>query len=67
MKKNSILTLVNVSKTYNQEMHAKDAVAAVNFSIPKNDFCVIMGGSGSGKTTLLNPDIGLVRNYISRM
>lgn len=52
--KKSILTLVNVSKTYNQEMNAKDAVAAVNFSIPQNDFCAIMGGSGSGKTTLLN-------------
>lgn len=54
MIENNILKLINVSKLYNQKSNATTALDSVSFTIPRNDFCAIMGGSGSGKSTLLN-------------
>lgn len=48
MIENNILKLINVSKLYNQKSNATTALDSVSFTIPRNDFCAIMGGSGSG-------------------
>jgi len=49
-----IITLKNLSKTYNPQTLPVDAVKNVNLSIAQGEFTAIVGASGSGKTTLLN-------------
>ena len=49
-----LLELKNISKIYGKGEFATKALADVNLTINKGDFCAIMGPSGSGKSTLLN-------------
>ncbi len=50
----SILTVRNLSKTYNTGKVSYDALSDIDLTIHKGEFVGIMGPSGSGKSTLLN-------------
>lgn len=50
----SLLQLINVSKTYQLDSVAVNALKEVNLTIKKGEFAAIMGPSGSGKSTLMN-------------
>ncbi|HHQ2480899.1 TPA: ABC transporter ATP-binding protein [Bacillus cereus] len=50
----SILTVRNLSKTYNTGKVSYKALSDIDLTIHKGEFVGIMGPSGSGKTTLLN-------------
>jgi nitrate/nitrite transport system ATP-binding protein len=52
----SILSLKNVSKTYDGEVVLND----INLDIEENEFVAIVGFSGSGKTTLISLLAGLI-------
>lgn len=49
-----ILELKNIFKIYGKGDSETKALAGVDLTIEKGDFCAIMGPSGSGKSTLLN-------------
>lgn len=49
-----ILELKNITKIYGKGDSETKALAGVDLTIEKGDFCAIMGPSGSGKSTLLN-------------
>lgn len=53
MMKNTILSTVNVCKTYGTGSEQHHAIKNLNLEIYENDFTIIMGSSGSGKSTLL--------------
>ena len=55
----SIVTVVNLKRTYVQGDHEVKALDGVDLTIKKGEFTVLMGPSGSGKTTLLNMIGGL--------
>jgi putative ABC transport system ATP-binding protein len=59
MKKNSILTVENLTKTFKSGDHDLTVLHSVGFSIEKGISCAIVGPSGSGKTTLLGLCAGL--------
>ena len=50
----NLLTLTNISKSYQQGNTQNQVLKEVNLSISKGEFCAIMGPSGSGKSTLMN-------------
>ena len=49
-----MITLQNVSKTYNTGKIKFTALNGVNLKVEKGEFTCIMGPSGSGKSTLMN-------------
>ena len=57
MKKEIIVSLNNVSFSYNSVPIVKD----ITFSIEQNDFLGIIGPNGGGKTTLLKILLGLIK------
>ena len=50
----SFIEFKNVCKTYKMGEVSIDALKNADFSIEKEEVCVIVGASGAGKTTLLN-------------
>ena len=56
---NSILTVSNLSKTYQSGTKELTVLSDINFSIQEGDKFSIVGSSGSGKTTLLGLCAGL--------
>ena len=53
--RNEVVVKVDgVTKTYQRDSIAVNALAGVDLEIRKGDFAVLVGPSGSGKTTLLN-------------
>ncbi len=57
----SILDIINLSKTYRSGERTLKVLDEVNFTIKRGDTCAIVGPSGSGKTTLLGLCAGLDR------
>ncbi|WP_024870152.1 ABC transporter ATP-binding protein [Pseudoxanthomonas suwonensis] len=55
----SLVTLRNVTKTYQRGPEKVQVLHGIDLEIPKGDFVALMGPSGSGKTTLLNLIAGL--------
>jgi len=53
-KKQPVLELSNVWKTYNRGKIPVHALKGINLKIYPGDFAVILGKSGSGKSTLMN-------------
>ncbi len=56
---NVVVRLEGVTKTYQHDSVAVNAVSGIDLEIRKGDFAVLVGPSGSGKTTLLNMIGGL--------
>ena len=54
MKKNDVISLKNVWKTYKMGETTLDAAKKINIDIKKGEFVVILGPSGSGKSTIMN-------------
>ena len=54
-----VVRLEGVTKTYQRDSIAVNALAGVDLEIRRGDFAVLVGPSGSGKTTLLNMIGGL--------
>ena len=54
-----VVRLEQVTKTYQRDSVAVNALAGIDLEIRKGDFAVLVGPSGSGKTTLLNMIGGL--------
>jgi len=50
----ALVTLRNVTKTYQRGPEKVQVLHGIDLDIPKGDFVALMGPSGSGKTTLLN-------------
>ena len=70
MKKETILTAKDLSKTYSNESVQQHVLKNLNLSIYRGDFTVIMGNSGSGKSTLLyslsgmdRPTLGTIKYF----
>ena len=57
----SILEVINLSKTYRSGERSLTVLDNINFTITAGDTCSIVGPSGSGKTTLLGLCAGLDR------
>jgi putative ABC transport system ATP-binding protein len=55
----SILTIRNVSKTYQSAGHSLTVLSQINFDVEAGSAVAILGPSGSGKTTLLGLCAGL--------
>jgi len=51
---NSYIQFQNVTKSYGTGSAKIDALAGVDFTVEKGEFCILLGTSGAGKTTLLN-------------
>ena len=49
-----VVKIEAVTKTYQRDSLAVNALAGIDLEIRKGDFAVLVGPSGSGKTTLLN-------------
>jgi len=49
-----VILVEDLTKTYQMDGQAIEAVRGVTFSIERGSYCSIMGPSGSGKSTLLN-------------
>ena len=57
--KQTILSLSNVSKTFQTKERTFTALKDVNFEVKKGEYLAIIGKSGSGKSTLLNMITGI--------
>jgi len=53
-RKNPIISLRNIKKTYLMGDTSCQALKGVSFNVHEGDFVSIMGASGSGKSTLMN-------------
>ena len=51
---NAYIKFQNVTKSYGTGSAKIDALAGVDFTVDKGEFCILLGTSGAGKTTLLN-------------
>jgi putative ABC transport system ATP-binding protein len=51
---NIVISVENLSKTYELGKTQVKALCGVTFTVQKNEFMAIMGPSGSGKSTLMN-------------
>ncbi len=58
---NSIISLVNVSKSYKRDSFNVPVLNHLSFDVESGEFLALMGPSGSGKTTLLNLIAGIDR------
>ncbi len=54
MDTKTLITIRNLSKTYEEGGRARPILQAVNLDIIQGEFFVMLGKSGSGKSTLLN-------------
>ena len=50
----ALVTLRNITKTYQRGPEQVQVLHGIDLDIPRGDFVALMGPSGSGKTTLLN-------------
>ena len=50
----TLVSIRNLSKTYQRGPEKVEVLHGIDLEIPKGDFVALMGPSGSGKTTLLN-------------
>ncbi|HRF82898.1 MAG: ABC transporter ATP-binding protein [Xanthomonadales bacterium] len=50
----TLVTLRNITKTYQRGPERVQVLHGIDLDIPRGDFVALMGPSGSGKTTLLN-------------
>ena len=50
----TLVTLRNITKTYQRGPEKVQVLHGIDLDIPRGDFVALMGPSGSGKTTLLN-------------
>lgn len=51
---NAYIKFQNVTKSYGTGSAKINALAGVDFTVEKGEFCILLGTSGAGKTTLLN-------------
>ena len=51
---NAYIEFQNVTKSYGTGSAKIDALAGMDFTVEKGEFCILLGTSGAGKTTLLN-------------
>lgn len=63
-KKQKILDLINISKSY---IPGKSVLENVSFSINKGEIIGIIGENGCGKSTLLRIISGLDKNYSGKI
>jgi putative ABC transport system ATP-binding protein len=61
-KKNDMIKLSNIHKTYTTGQNSLHVLKGIDLTIAKGEFVSIMGSSGSGKSTLLNI-LGILDNY----
>ena len=54
IRKNPIISLRNIKKTYLMGDTSCEALKGISFNVHEGDFVSIMGASGSGKSTLMN-------------
>lgn len=59
MKNSTILSAINLTKSFKSGSHQLTVLDNVSFSIERGTTCAIVGPSGSGKTTLLGLCAGL--------
>jgi ABC-type lipoprotein export system ATPase subunit len=50
---NNILTLTNITKSYDLGSRSLEVLRGIDLSVSRGDFLVLQGASGSGKSTLL--------------